>query len=154
ASNTVGNGNNGTALLAQPLTVGNLTFSGAGTLVPVTSAAQASTSALAVTTLTASGAAGSVKITPINTSGGWSNGTYQLVGYAGSIGGTGFPAFALNITGVGARQTAALTNPAGLIDLVISGDSAVWTGGANGNWTTAVIAAPKNWKLSSNNSPT
>ena len=88
-------------MLAQPLTVGNLTFSGASNLVPVQSLATATTPAVATTNFSASGAAGSVNVAPANTSGGWSNGTYQLVSYTGSIGGTGFPAFALNISGVG-----------------------------------------------------
>ena len=154
AGNTVGNGSNGVILLAQPLTVGNLTFSGTSTLVPVQSLVTATTPAIAATNLTASGAAGSVKVAPVNTSGGWSNGTYHLVSYTGSIAGTGFPAFALNITGVGTRQTSALTNPAGFIDLVIGGNSAIWTGAANGNWTTTAVASPKNWALSSNQAPT
>ena len=146
-NNVVSNGNSGTATLANPLNIGALTFNGAATLSPVTSLVTASTPALAVTTLTASGAAGSVKVSPISTAGGFPNGTYQLVSYTGSIGGTGFPAFSLVISGLGVRQTATLTNPAGLIDLVVGGDSAVWTGALNGNWTTAVLAAPRTGAL-------
>ena len=37
---------------------------------------------------------------------------------------------------------------------MIGGNSAVWTGAANGNWTTTAIASPKNWALSSNQAPT
>ena len=103
ASNVLGNGSNGAISLAQPLTIGNLTFSGAAKFAPVTSLAQAAVPAVGVTNLTASGSAGSVSVVPTNTSGGWSNGTYHLVSYTGSIGGTGFPAFTLNISGVGAR---------------------------------------------------
>ena len=95
-NNVVSNGNNGTVTLATPLNIGALTFNGAATLNPVTSPTTASTPALAVTTLTASGAAGSVKVSPISTIGGFPNGTYQLVSYTGSIGGTGFPAFSLS----------------------------------------------------------
>ena len=79
---------------------------------------------------------------------------HEFVGYTGSIGGTGFPAVTLNITNLGARQTSQLTNSAGFINLVIGGNSAVWTGAANGNWTTTAVASPKNWALSSNQAPT
>jgi autotransporter-associated beta strand protein len=148
AANAITSNNTGGGLL----TIGSLTLSGAGKLNLTTSPATASTPILPVTTLAANGAASSVTIAPSNTSGGWAAGTYQLVQYSGSIGGTGFSAFnpTLSITGLGARQSATLTNPAGLIDLVIAGDSAVWTAALNGNWTTATLAAPKNWVLSSN----
>ena len=127
-SNVISNGNNGTVVAATPLNIGNLTFSGSVTLSPVTSQNTSTTPSLAVTNLTASGPAGSIKVSPISSSGGFLNGTYQLVSYTGSIGGTGFPAFSLNLPGLGVRQTATLTNPAGLIDLVVGGNSAVWTG--------------------------
>ena len=131
ATNVVTNGGNGIQSVASPLTLSSsLTFQGAAKLVPVTAPLAANTPAISAASLTASGPAGSISVSPVSTIGGFPNGTYQLVSYTGSIGGTGFPAFTLNLSGLGVRQSAALTNPAGLIDLVVSGNSAVWTGGA------------------------
>ena len=130
------------------LTIGSLSLSGTAALNLTTSPPTSSTPVLPVTTLTASGPANSVTINAVNTSGGWASGTYQMVSYAGSLGGTGFPAFTVALSRFGHRQTASLTNPAGLIDLVIAGDSAIWTGKLNGDWTTNVQASPKNWALS------
>ena len=150
AANSIASNNTSTG----PLTIGSLTYSGAGAMNLTTSPGTATTPVLPVTTLAANGAANSVTINAANTSGGWANGTYQLVSFTGSIGGTGFPAFTAALTGLGTRQTSSLTNPTGLIDLVIGGDSAVWTGKLSGDWTTTVQAAPKNWALSTSSAPT
>ena len=136
-----GNGTPGTAL-----TVNNLTFTDAATLA-LSIDPGLSTAVIATTTLN-SGAAGSGKVTVNATSTSWLPGQYNLISYTGSIGGGGFSEFLKGtITGLSGRQSATLTNPAGLVALTITGDNPRWTGALNGNWTTTVLGAPKNWGL-------
>ncbi|HYO09377.1 MAG TPA: autotransporter-associated beta strand repeat-containing protein, partial [Tepidisphaeraceae bacterium] len=143
AGNTIANG----AGTTGALTVGSLTLNGAATLNLTTGS---TAPVLNTTTLTANGAAGSVVV---NASSIWSTGSvYNLIGYTGGIGGTGFSAFTKGtISGLSSRQFAELTNPAGFIALSITGDTPVWTGLVNGNWTTNTItpdgSGNKNWKL-------
>ncbi|MGA2063193.1 MAG: autotransporter-associated beta strand repeat-containing protein, partial [Thermoguttaceae bacterium] len=128
----------------NPLTIGSLTFSGAGALSLNTAGAVA----LNTTTLTASGGAGSVTVNAAATT--WTSGTvYDLVSYTGAIGGTGFSAFTTGtITGLTPRQGATLTNSTGYLALSITGGNIpVWTGVQNGNWTTTPVTPLKNWKL-------
>ena len=137
----IANGNGTT----NALTIGSLTFDGVGAMSLNTAS---TTPVLNVTTLTTSASPSSITVNASNTS--WTSGTvYDLVGYS-TLGGLGFNAFTLGtITGLTPRQGATLTNPAGYIALSITGGNfPVWTGAVNGNWTTTVIAAPKNWKLS------
>jgi len=156
ASNVLANGGNGTSSAATTLNIGNLTLAGATTLKPVTSLATAlSNSSIATTSLTVNGGATSLKVQPANADGFWTAATYHLVGYSGTIAGTGagFGAFDLDRSqmGLGARQLANLANNAGFVDLVVSGDTIVYTGtgvgGEAGVWSTATQGAPKNWKL-------
>jgi autotransporter-associated beta strand protein len=150
-SNTVTNGGNGFATVALPITFGNLTYSGTGILMPVTSfATSASQSSINVTTFTMNGAASSVTLTPVNTDGGWTNGTYHLVSYASLGGSGGFGALSLNTAsmGLGVHQSAVLhngTDLANTITMVVSGYSTLWSGAANGNWQTTAIGNPFNW---------
>ena len=156
---TVSNGSNGIVNVASPLTITTLTLNGAGTLNPVTSGAVVNTtaSALVLGTLNTNTTnhSATITISPVNTSGGWTNGTYHLASYSTLNTNTVLfnSAFTLNLTGLGGRQTKALTNPAGFIDLVIGGDRAVWSGALAlappGNWTVTPQASPKNWVLSS-----
>ncbi len=146
ASNFVTNGNGGTGAL----TVNNLTFNGAAAL----NLNVSSTSPVLTTgTLTTTGA-NSLTINVTN-SGSWTNGTYNLISYT-TLAGTGFSSFIKGVLtpGLGARQSATLTNPAGFISLVLAGDSPIWTGLVNGNWTTNTIAGSKNWKLITAGTPT
>ena len=126
----------------------------AGTLNFITSPTTASTAKIQTTTLTTN-AAGKVSVSGTNTLGIWSPGSYAVASYTGAIGGAGFSGFQIGtLASLGVRQTAALDNAtAGLINVVIGGDRAIWTGAGDGNWDTAAHT-PKNWKVSSNNAPT
>jgi fibronectin-binding autotransporter adhesin len=147
ASAVIANGNGGTAAL----TVGSLTFSGAATLNLNISGTTPATPVLATTTLTTAGTADEV-ININNAFGAYTNGnlngdgTYDLIHYTGSIGGGGAAAFSLApVSGLGGRQSASLSFPAGYVALLISGVNPTWTGLNNGNWTTAVQSPNKNW---------
>ena len=94
--------------------------------------------------LSASGAVGSVTI---NVTGTFSvSGAYHLIGYSGTIQGTGFPAFQLGTT-PGGTPTYALANNAGYVDLVVTFPADKWTGIASTEWSTNIIAGSKNWTL-------
>ena len=145
AANTVAAGNGGTGVL----TTGDLTFDGSATL----NLPNAST--LAVNTLAFNNPAGAVTVNASRASGAWGNGTNKLIGYA-SFDGANFGNLKVGtISGLMARQ--AVGNPAlsysgTEVDLVVIGATNIWTGAANGDWTTNTIGAPYNWKLSTDNS--
>ena len=104
--------------------------------------------------LTASGGVGSVVINlPV---GGLASGTYRLLSYTGTIGGSnGFNAFTLGTQpAIGGRQTAQFVDNANEIDLVITGLSSVWTGAYSSEWSTNSLPNPKNWELSGTNTST
>ena len=140
----------------SPLTIGSLTFGGAATVNVLTSTATANSPRFVTTTL-ATNAAAKATITPVNAFGYWEPGTYQAIGYTGTIGGAGFAGFQLPATalaGLGGRQTATLDNSvAGQVNVVIGGNRAQWTGAGNGNWDTAT-QTPQNWKQSVAGTPT
>lgn len=145
---TVGNGTGGIITTGDggtaPLTIGNLTFNGAATINLKTGP---SFSAQLLTTGLTTSAAGPVAINVSNANGLWTAGIYDLISYS-TLGGQGFAGFTKGtIAGLGARQAATLTNPAGLLSLSITGDLPIWTGAANGNWTISAIPGAKNWKL-------
>ena len=151
ANGTVANGNGSNATL----TIGSLTFKAAGIL-NLTASSAPTTPALATTTLVTSNgsltSAGKVTVNASNTL--WSPGVYDLVSYS-TLSGPGFSDFVKGtITGLSNRQSANLTNSPGFIALTIAGDNPAWTGKLNGNWTTAVLAAPKNWALITSGTPT
>jgi autotransporter-associated beta strand protein len=72
-------------------------------------------------------------------------GTYKLIGYQGTIGGTGFNAFHLGMLPAIGRGTASLVNntAAHEIDLSVTNGSIKWNGVTSGEWT----GGPKNWKF-------
>jgi autotransporter-associated beta strand protein len=146
ASNVLTHGDGTGALLM----IGELTFNDAATIdLDVTSFS----SVIDANTLN-TGAVGGGKISINANSPSWAPGVYDLITYSTLTGG-GFGEFERGtISGLGARQAAVLGNPAGRITLTISGDNPVWTGRLNGNWTTNVLSAPKNWALVSSNAPT
>lgn len=77
-------------------------------------------------------------------------GTYTLINYEGALGG-GFGAFKLGT--LPPRILGNLVDNAGStsIDLNVTGiDFPVWSGALSGEWSTATLANPKNWKLNSN----
>jgi fibronectin-binding autotransporter adhesin len=147
AGGIVANGNNDTGVL----TIGTLSFTSTGSL-NATLAGAAATAApgIVVGTLTTSGGGSSSTghITVNATNATWNSGVYDLVGYS-SLVGPGFSDFVLGtVTGLTPRQSANLTNVSGDLALTVSaGNSPIWTGAVNNNWTTAVLGLPKNWKL-------
>ncbi|HEY8993364.1 MAG TPA: autotransporter-associated beta strand repeat-containing protein [Lacunisphaera sp.] len=141
----VTNGNGGTSAL----TMDSLTFNGAGTI-SLNKASDISTVGLAVTgAFTTTAANGQITLNVL-TAPAWVNGsTYNLISY-GSFNGANTDFTLGTITGLGARQSATLGNTgasSGFITLAIAGDTPVWTGAANGNWTTTAQPSPFNWKL-------
>ncbi len=138
------------------LTINNLNFAGAATLNFSTSAALQGSARLVTTTLSSNADSSAAKdlINISTTDPSFVNGTYDLIQYTGSIGGAGFGGFVRETTipGLGARQTATLTNittgSPHFIALVVSGIFPIWTGQVNSNWTTSPIGTPFNWKLS------
>ena len=140
-----GNGGGGTSTL----TMDSLTFSGAGTI-SLNKASDTSTVALAVTNAFTTTAANGQITLNVLTSPAWANGsTYDLISY-GSFNGANTNFTLGTVTGLGGRQSATLGNTGasnGFITLAINGDTPVWTGAANGNWTTTAQPSPFNWKL-------
>jgi autotransporter-associated beta strand protein len=149
----VGTVTNGNGTFAS-VTIGSLIFQGTGTISPRVSTA--TTPGIVTTTLTSSGGANSVTVSPTNTS--WANGqTYDLVSYTTLSG--SFSNFILgSVTGLSQRQNAVLVNPSGFIALSITGDLPVWTGIVSNDWTTNTIppngGGNKNWKLQTAGTPT
>jgi len=149
-----GTGSVGSATIASgggvsgSLTLASLTFSGTGTITTSPGVG------LTTSSLTANGGSGSVTIN-VTSSDPIPNGTYNLITYSGSLGGTGYSAFTLGtVQNLIGRQQAALVNGNGVIQLVVTGDSPVWTGAESGTWSTATIPSPKNWNLVTAGTPT
>ncbi|MGN6371036.1 MAG: autotransporter-associated beta strand repeat-containing protein, partial [Phycisphaerae bacterium] len=150
----IANGNGDTGVLA----IGTLTFNG-NAIANITLAGPTATTAPGIVTgsLVTSGGSGTstghITINAANSL--WNTGVYDLIGYS-SISGVGFNDFQLGtVSGLSPRQMANLTNVSGDIALTISGGNIpVWTGALNGNWTTATLDAPKNWKLQTGGAPT
>lgn len=135
----VSNGLGGTD--TSTLTVGSLTYSGAGTMSLTTSNAGVGP-LLATTTLNTTGA-NSVSLNLTNAEGIWTNPSYSLVSYS-TLGGTGFAAFQLGtVARLGGRQTATLSNSGSAISVTIGGVLPVWSGSVDGTWTAGPVA---NWK--------
>ena len=138
ATNSVANGA-GTAGI--PLTIGSLTFLGAGRF---DLALDGTAPGVQTTSFTTSGPAGAVVINASNTL--WSSGTtYNLLTFSTRTGALADLSKG-TISGLGARQNATLGSNANAITLAITGDLPLWTGAGNGVWSTAV-QTPKNWKL-------
>ena len=145
------------------LTIGNLAFGGGGTINLFAINAGASASLVDVTgTMTTTGVT-SILINAANPNGGvLTNGTYELIGYTGTIGGTGNSAFKVgNFNGLGGRQTATLdfgVANLGFISAIISGDSPRWTGydtTAGGNSSVwQVSPSVTDWALITGGTPT
>ncbi len=147
AGGIVANGNSDTGVL----TIGSLTFNSTGTLnVALAGASATAAPGIVTTTLATSGGGGTSTghVTVNATNATWNSGVYDLVGYS-TLSGPGLSDFVLGtITGLTPRQSANLTNVAGDIAVTVTaGNSPIWTGALNSNWTTAVLALPKNWKL-------
>ena len=149
----------GDALGAGTLTVSSLVLGTAATHVASVRVSPAAT-ALGVNVtdvngLSANGGVGSVALniaglTP-------AVGQYVLIDYNGVIGGiVGFSAFQLGTLPTPRLATALVNNTANTsIDLNVTGfDFPVWKGALSTEWSTNVLANPKNWVLESNNANT
>ncbi|MES2438015.1 MAG: autotransporter-associated beta strand repeat-containing protein [Verrucomicrobiota bacterium] len=139
ATNIVTHGNGGSG----PLQIDSLAFTDAAAI-----NLNIDSFAPGITTGTLnSGAAGGGKITVNATSPTWAPGVYDLITYTTLTGGGAGEFQQGTISGLSGRQSATMGSAAGKITLSVTGDKPVWSGGLNGNWTTAPIGAPKNWKL-------
>lgn len=140
SSLTIANGA-GLALSTSSSTVPNLTFSGSGAL----SFNVADGYSLTVSDtdgVTNSGAAGSITINITGSAP--ANGTYNLMGYSGTLQGSGFSAYTLG--SVPAGKSYALNDTGSAVQLVVS-SAYTWTGDQSSEWSTAIIAGSKNWNL-------
>ena len=135
----VSNGLGGTD--TSTLTIGSLTYSGAGAINLITSNST-SGPLLATTTLNTTGA-NSVSLNLTNAGGLWTNPSYSLVSYS-TLGGTGFAGLQVGTVALlGGRQTATLSNSGSEISVTIGGVLPVWSGSVDGTWTAGPVA---NWK--------
>jgi fibronectin-binding autotransporter adhesin len=134
------------------LTLSGLTFSGSGTLNIGPLAGYTASAPLLVAgsgALTLSGGAGSVAIDIANVAGIPFNTPIKLLGYSGTIGGTGSSAFVLGP--LPNRAVGAIHDTGSEIDLTItSTDGDDWTGAASNEWNTTA----QNWVLNSTGNPT
>jgi autotransporter-associated beta strand protein len=143
SSLTIANGA-GLALSSSSSIVPNLTFGGTGTL----SFNVADGHILTVSGtdgVTNSGAPGSITINITGTAP--ANGTYTLMGYSGTLQGSGFSAYALGSAPAGKSYT--LIDTGSALQLVVS-SAYTWTGAQSSEWSTAIIAGSKNWNLDGN----
>jgi len=149
ASNVITN-NDGVA--GASLTVGTLNFLGAATVNTFHTAGNFA--ATVASTNLSTNAAGLVTINPSATS--WTNGTYHLLGYSGSVGGAGAGQVQIGtVSGLSGRQNAsALINTGSSFAVTISGDTPKWTGADSGNWQTGTTGANENWQLVIGGTPT
>ena len=144
---TVEAGSGGTGTL----TLGGLTFAGTATLEFGTLANYAGSPGVNVMGALTTTGINSVSINITNLAGANLLTPYNLIGYSGTIGGTGFTAFSL--APLPSRTVGSLTNTGSAIQLTLTGtDFIVWTG--NGNLASGWNTTSLNWKLNSDGSPT
>lgn len=145
---TVGNNPNNTLTTgngtSSPLYSTSITFQGAATL--NVQATGTGMDRKVITTNLATNAAGVVTVNATNTLGAWTSGTdYPVIQYSGTFTGS-LSHFALGtLPGLNPNQTATLVNANGAIAIRITGESLVWTGMQNSNWTTAAVGGSRNW---------
>ena len=150
---TIANGSRieaGDATGAGTLTMSNLTFASAGTLVVNPTASALPLRVTAPNGLSAGGGAGSVAINIAGLAP--ALGQHVLVAYSGLIGGT-FNRFALGTLPTPRLVAELLNNTADInnqsIDLKVTGiDFPIWKGSPSNQWSTAALS---NWVLDSNN---
>lgn len=140
SSVTISNGA-GLALSNSSSTIPNLTFSGSGAL-SFNVADGHSLTVSGTNGVTNSGAAGSITINITGSAP--ANGTYTLIGYSGTLQGSGFSAYTLGSAPAG--KSYALTDTGSAVQLVVS-SAYTWSGAQSSEWSTAVIAGSKNWIL-------
>jgi fibronectin-binding autotransporter adhesin len=137
---TISAGYNG----AGTLGLGGLTFLGGGTVSVANGAIYGSTPAVSVTTLTTSSSPITISVGGTFAAGA---GTMHVIGYSGSIAGSGFGAFSLASPVSSGRSSYTLANDAGFVDLAYAVDYPIWTGAGNGMWTTSNQSPNYNWTL-------
>lgn len=140
AANTVSTGN-GTN---NPMFANSVHFPGAATLhVQATGAVM---DRYIETALLVTGGAGQVTVNAVNTLGAWTSGTdYPVVRHSGNFNGSLSHFTLAPVAGLNPNQTAQLVNADGAIAIRITGESLVWTGAQNSNWSTTAIGGSKNW---------
>ncbi|RYD19686.1 MAG: hypothetical protein EOP88_18030 [Verrucomicrobiaceae bacterium] len=147
AANPVTLGNGGASL-----TTGNLNFAGAAT-VNLTSSSTAP--GIAAAALTTSGTDGAILLNLTRTTP-WVNGLNNLISYSSfpSADISDFTYDFINSVPLGGRQQVdGLVLNGNNIALKITGSSVYWTGLQSNQWTFSVLPSPKNWKLTSDNTP-
>lgn len=140
AGNTISAGNGGLG----SLNVGALTFSGAATLNVRANATGVDQSVNATTLATSGGSP--ITVNGSNSAGFWTSGTdYEVLTY-GSYGVADASHFTLGtVPGLNPNQSAELVNTGSAIAIRVTGESLVWTGGANANWSTTPVGGAMNW---------
>ena len=80
-------------------------------------------------------------------------GTYPLIDYLGTLGGTGFSAFKLGTLPARVLSAALVNNATNTsIDLNVTAiEFPIWKGALSNEWTSTTQSSPKNWVLNSNN---
>lgn len=143
---------------AAPYFGENLTFSGAATI-NVQATGTNVTRNFQVTNLTTN-AAGKVVVNATNTQGAWTSGVdYPVIETFGTYTGSISHFQVGTVQGLNPSQSAQLVKAGNSIFLRITGESLVWSGSQNSNWSTAAVGGSRNWKLQgtgvefTNNSP-
>ena len=134
------------SLTTTPSTVKTLTFTNNGTLNFDLASGGTGLTVSTSSGVTNSGAAGSIAINITGSAP--ANGTYSLISYSGSLGGSGFSAYTLGTTPAGKTYT--LSDTGSAIQVTVVADGYYWTGTQSSEWSTATIAGSKNWILDGN----
>ena len=134
------------SLTTTPSTVKALTFTNTGTLNFDLASGGTGLTVSNSSGVTNSGAAGSIVINITGSAP--ANGTYSLISYSGTLGGSGFSAYTLGTTPAGKSFT--LSDTGSAIQVTVVADGYYWTGTQSSEWSTATIAGSKNWILDGN----
>ena len=134
------------SLTTTPSTVNALTFTNTGTLNFDLAGGGTGLTVSTPSGVTNSGAAGSIAINITGSAP--ANGTYSLISYSGTLGGSGFSAYTLGTTPAGKSFT--LSDTGSAIQVTVVADGYYWTGTQSSEWSTATIAGSKNWILDGN----
>ncbi|MDH4445980.1 MAG: autotransporter-associated beta strand repeat-containing protein [Akkermansiaceae bacterium] len=134
------------SLTTTPSTVQTLTFTNNGTLNFDLASGGTGLTVSTPSGVTNSGATGSIAINITGSAP--ANGTYSLISYSGSLGGSGFSAYTLGTTPAGKTYT--LSDTGSAIQVTVVADGYYWTGTQSSEWSTATIAGSKNWILDGN----
>ena len=134
------------SLTTTPSTVNALTFTNTGTLNFDLASGGTGLTVSNSSGVTNSGAAGSIVINITGSAP--ANGTYSLISYSGTLGGSGFSAYTLGTTPAGKSFT--LSDTGSAIQVTVVADGYYWTGTQSSEWSTATIAGSKNWILDGN----